>query len=121
MNRISKLMILIFCVVSLAPVAWHLATSLKPPSELSLVPPTLVPHHPTLRNYVELFQRRPFIRYYLNSVVIAGMASLVCVAAASLAAYRLARVRGRWRTSIRSGLLAVAFFPPIMFLFPLYE
>ena len=121
MNRISKLITVLFCCAALAPVAWHIATSLKQPAELSLVPPTLLPHHPTPANYVELFQRRPFLRYYLNSAAIAGMSSLICVAVASLAAYRLARVRGRLRTSIRSSLLAVAFFPPIMFLFPLYE
>src|SRR6185436_13017375 len=40
---------------------------------------------------------------------------------ASLAAYRLARIRGRARAAIRSSLLAVAFFPPIVFLFPVYE
>jgi len=121
MNKVSKLMIVVCCVAALGPVAWHVATSLKTPEELSKVPPTLLPHQPTTQNYVELFQRRPFMRYYLNSAVIAGMSSLICIAAASLAAYRLARVRGRVRTTIRSALLAIALFPPIMFLFPLYE
>jgi multiple sugar transport system permease protein len=72
-------------------------------------------------NYTELFQRRPFLQYYLNSFTIAAMSSLICVGSASLVAYRLARVRGQLRFAIRSGLLAIAFFPPIVFLFPLYE
>ncbi len=121
MNRISKWIAIVSCIAALAPVAWHVATSLKTAAELTLIPSTFLPHHPTLRNYAELFQRRPFLRYYLNSAAIAGMSSLICIAAASFAAHRLARVRGRVRASIRSGLLAVAFFPPIMFLFPLYE
>ena len=121
MNRISKLFVIVSCFIALAPVAWHVITSLKTSSELAAIPPTFVPHHPTLSNYGELFQRRPFLLYYINSFTIAAMSSLICVATASLAAYRLARVRGRTRAAIRSGLLAIAFFPPIVFLFPVYE
>jgi multiple sugar transport system permease protein len=94
---------------------------LKSASELTLVPPILLPQHPTLANYEALFQRRHFIRYCINSFVIAAMTSLVCVASASLAAHRLARMRGPVRSAIRLGLLTVAFFPPIVFVFPVYE
>jgi multiple sugar transport system permease protein len=105
----------------MVPVAWHAVSSLKGPSELTITPSTLLPQEPTLSNYEELFERRPFLRYYLNSFTIAAMSSLVCVLSASLAAYRIARIRGRLRSVIRSGLLVIAFFPPIIFLFPLYE
>src|SRR5262245_60413121 len=121
MNVFSKLIVAACCAAALAPIAWHLITSLKSPAELILVPPTLLPHQPTLENYRELFLRKPFLRYYLNSFTIAAMSSLVAVFSASLAAYRQARLRGRLRSTIRSALLAIAFFPPIIFLFPLYE
>ena len=109
------------CVAALVPIAWHTITSVKSPSELALIPPTLVPEDPTPENYSELFRRRPFFQYYVNSFTIASMSSLVAVFCASLAAYRLARIRGRLRSVIRSSLLVIAFFPPIVFLFPLYE
>jgi multiple sugar transport system permease protein len=121
MNGLSKLLLAACCIVALAPIGWHAISSFKTPSELALAPPTLVPHDPTLSNYEELFRRRPFFRYYLNSFTIAALSSLVSVFSASLAAYRLARIRGTLRSAIRSTLLAVAFFPPIIFLFPLYE
>jgi ABC-type glycerol-3-phosphate transport system permease component len=121
MKGLSKLFVFVCCVAALAPLAWHLMSSLKSSSELALAPPTLIPSQPTLVNYAALFQRRPFFRYYLNSFVIGSMSSILSVACASLAAYRLARIRGRLRTIIRSSLLAVAFFPPIVFLFPVYE
>ena len=79
------------CVAAAAPVAWHLIASLKTPAELVLTPPTLIPHAPTLSNYRELFERRPFLRYYLNSVTIASMSAFLCVGAAALAAFMLAR------------------------------
>jgi multiple sugar transport system permease protein len=96
-------------------------SSLKTASEISVVPPTLIPQHPTLANYTELLERRPFARYLANSFVIAALASVLCVAAASLTAYRLARSSARFRGLVSSALLAAAFFPSIVFLLPLYE
>jgi ABC-type glycerol-3-phosphate transport system permease component len=118
MNAFSKLLLAACCVAALAPIGWHAISSIKTPSELALVPPTLIPHDPTSSNYEELFRRRPFFRYYLNSFTIAALSSVVSVAAASFAAYRLARMRGTLRSAVRTGLLAIAFFPPIVFLFP---
>jgi multiple sugar transport system permease protein len=121
MNKVSKLFVVACCVAALAPIVWHLLSSVKSPSELGVIPPTLLPHDPTLLNYRELFLRRPFLRYCLNSFTISAMSSLLCVACGSLGAYRLARTRGRLRTTIRMSLLVIAFFPPIVFIFPLYE
>jgi multiple sugar transport system permease protein len=121
MSRLYKILLLASCVAALAPIGWHAVSSLKTPSELALVPPTLLARDPTLDNYRELFFRRPFFRYMTNSAVIAVMASVMCVACASLAAYALARICGGARKTIRLSLLALAFFPPIVFLYPLYE
>ena len=109
MKRLSELFVIACCVAALAPITWTASSSLKSPSELTLVPPTLVPHNPTLSNYRVLLLERPFLRYCLNSFVIATMTSLLCVAAACLAAYRLARMGGNVRAFSRIGLLAVAF------------
>lgn len=109
------------CIFALAPLAWHGVSSFKSPAELTRTPPSLLPEQPVLSNYEELFVRRPFGRYYVNTVVIAALSALLCVAAASMCAYGLARASEAVRKTATSSLLAVAFFPPIVFLFPLYE
>jgi multiple sugar transport system permease protein len=121
MKGFSRLFIFVCCAAALAPFAWHVISSLKTTEELTRIPPTLLPGAPTAMNYEELFERRPFFRYYANSFVIAAVSSLLCIASASLAAYRLARIGGHLRSAVRSALLTVAFFPPIVFLYPLYE
>ena len=83
---------------------------MKTAEEISRVPPTFFPHDFTAANYVELFQRRPFARYAANSFVIAALASVVCVFAASLAAFQLARSSARVRKSVTSALLGLSFF-----------
>lgn len=121
MKKLSSLFVIVCCAAALLPIAWHAASSLKNPAEWAKVPPSLLPEQPTLANYRSLFERHPFLEYYLNSLTISAASSVICVLAASLAAYRLARMRGTLRSAIRSSLLAAAFFPAIAFLFPLYE
>ncbi len=74
-----------------------------------------------MKNYAELFVRRPFALYYLNSIVIASLASLLCIGCAALASYKLARAPRRRRRVASFTLLILAFFPPIVLLFPTYE
>jgi multiple sugar transport system permease protein len=121
MNAFSKSLIVICCIAVLVPLAWNAMSSLKSPSELMTIPPTLLARDATVENYYQLFVRKPFLRYYLNSFTIASTSSLFAVFVGSLAAYQLARLRGRVRSGVQLMLLVVAFFPPIVFLFPLYE
>src|SRR5215471_7181732 len=116
----SKFIVVAFCALAAAPFLWHLVSSLKDAAEIAQIPPAFLPLRPTLENYSNLFQQRPFLRYCMNSLIIASLSSLMCVASASLAAYRLARIDARVRNSVSAALLGLAFFPPIVFLFPLY-
>lgn len=121
MKWAARIFVLLSCGWALIPVLWCTMTSLKSSSELGRIPATLFPSAFTLEHYTELFTRRPFAAYYTNSLVIASLSSLLCVAAAALVAYRLSRASRRFRGIVSSALLAMAFFPPIVLLFPVYE
>lgn len=121
MKWFARLLVIAGCCITAAPLVWYGVSSVKSPAELALVPPSLLPSSFTLGNYEELFVRRPFAAYYLNSIVIASLAALLCIVCASLAAYRLARAPKRFRSAITSALLILAFFPPIVLLFPVFE
>jgi multiple sugar transport system permease protein len=121
MRNLAKFVVVAFCLIAAAPFLWHVVSSLKDAAEVTKIPPTILPARPTLENYFDLFQQRPFLRYWLNSFVIASLSSLLCVAAAAPAAYQLARSGLRARTLVSSALLGLAFVPPIVYVFPLYE
>lgn len=121
MSTLLRLLVFAACLVAIGPLAWHLVSSIKTSEELNRVPPTIAPEGVSLDNYVELFARRPFLRYYRNSFVVATLAALLCLLAAAPAAFALSRASTRRRSSISAGLLLMAFFPPIVYLLPLYE
>jgi multiple sugar transport system permease protein len=120
-NAGASIVIVIFCTLAVAPLLWHGITSLKTAAELNRIPPGILPESPTLANYEELLERRPFGAYFLNSFVIASLATVLCLTAGSLAACRLVRLPARVGSSLAGGLLVLSFFPPIVFLFPIYE
>jgi len=121
MRNLSKFVVVVFCAFAAAPFLWHLVSSLKDSAEIAQIPPTFLPARPTLANYVALFEQRPFLRYCLNSFIIASLSSLLCVVSASLAAYQLARGGAPTRAAASSALLGLAFVPSIVFVLPLYE
>ena len=90
MRLLSSLVLVLFCLLAIAPLAWHGLSSLKSGAELTKIPPTLLPERPTMENYEVLFTRRPLAKYYAKTFVIAALSSVLCVATASLAAYGLA-------------------------------
>lgn len=107
-----------FC---LAPFLWQIVTSLKTDAAITSVPVSYVPSAPTGQHYIDLFQRKPFALYLWNSLVICSLATFFCVAISATAAYAISRLRIKGKRFFLGLLVAVSFFPPIIFFYPLYE
>jgi len=103
------------------PAVWILLTSFKTETELLQVPISYLPQAPTLENYITAFTTQPLLRFMWNSVVVAGLSTVLCVLVSALAAYALTRLRLPHRNLIMSLLLAVAMFPLISLMVPLFK
>lgn len=121
MNRVFGLLVLVVC---LFPLLWQVRTSLTPERLLYAVPIEWWPGVEGLagagEHYARVFAARPFHRNLVNSAVIAAWTTANCLVIGALAAFVLARRRVR-RAGLWLGLvLAVALFPPVITLSPLY-
>jgi multiple sugar transport system permease protein len=103
------------------PAVWILLTSLKTETELLRVPITFLPDNATLENYATAFTAQPILRFMWNSFVVASLSTALCVLVGALAAYALTRLRMPHRNLIMSLLLAVAMFPLISLMVPLFK
>jgi ABC-type glycerol-3-phosphate transport system permease component len=101
------------------PFYWGVVASLTPEATL-FREPSLWPTHVILDHYRALFDERDFWIPIRNSVIVAGTTTLLCLAVGSLAAYALARLEFRGKTTILSLILAVTMFPQISIVSPLY-
>ena len=102
------------------PLFWMLSTSLKPSGEIFATPPRLVPLHPTLDNFWRLFAETPFVRFFENSLAVAGATVLLTLSVSALGAYSLTRYTFRGRDTVAGLILLTYMFAPIMIIIPFY-
>ena len=107
-----------FC---LAPVLWQILTSFKLNEDIAAVPTKYFPSRYTLNHYIELFTRRPFWRYILNSAFVSIISTFVSLAIGAPAAYALARLRPWGGQVMLAGVLIVTLFPGILLFLGLLE
>ncbi len=112
-------LLLVLTLIVNFPVLSLIANSLQTTSQL-MSSRSLVPHHPTLANFVYLSSRTPFWTYLANSFVVSGGATVASVTAATLAGYALSRFRGRFLGAYARLLFVVQMFPIILALIPLF-
>ncbi len=101
------------------PIYWAAVSSLAPESAL-FSHPSLIPAHVGLQHYRTLFEQRDFLVPLRNSVVVAGATTILAVLLGAFAAYAIARLRFRGKAPILAFILAVAMFPQISIVPPLY-
>jgi multiple sugar transport system permease protein len=106
--------------VSLFPLAWMLAVSFMAPGEASVFPPPLVPAHPTLDNYRQLFAQGGMARYLVNSVVLTTAVTLVSLTVNVAAGYAFAKLAFAARDRIFKLLLGALVIPAQVAMVPLF-
>ncbi|MFN8496322.1 MAG: carbohydrate ABC transporter permease [Anaerolineae bacterium] len=104
----------------LLPLLWMLSTSLKPRSEWITLPLTWIPYNPTLENYTAILANPtlPIARWFVNSLSIAAIVTILVVVFDSMAGYAYARMEFPGRDILFGLLLATLFLPGMMFLVP---
>ncbi|HEX4764940.1 MAG TPA: carbohydrate ABC transporter permease [Lichenihabitans sp.] len=105
---------------SAAPFVWQFSTSFQEDKALTADTPRLWPSPGTLDHYYNVFATKHFQLYVLNSIIVAGLTTLICLTIGALAAFSLSRLRIRQRFGILVAILAVSMFPQIALVGPLY-
>jgi multiple sugar transport system permease protein len=115
---IGFLLILVWCLL---PVAWIISLSLKPVTETTTGSPQFLPKSATLQNYKDVLQNSDFLHALINSFGIAIISTFLAVIFATLAAYAIARLEFRGKRIVLSIALAIAMFPVVSLVGPLFD
>lgn len=108
-------------LVVLLPIIWMVFTAFKPEADIVSYPPTLWPRELTLDHFVEVWERIPFARLYLNTIIFAGGVTLISLLFDSMAAYALARIPFKGRGIVFVLILLLLMLPFQVTLIPLYD
>ena len=115
---VGFLFILVWCLL---PVVWIISLSFKGPTETAAGSPQFLPKEPTLQNYTDIFNNSDFRDSLVNSFGIAAISTFLSVILATLAAYAIARLDFKGKKLVLSIALAIAMFPVVALVGPLFD
>lgn len=143
-NRLTQVALylcgIVLALYIIAPFLWALSASLRLETEIVVRPPNWIPRQPTVDNYRYVFtgqvpsgyEERGLLRSpitqearrlpqgLVNSLVVAGLVTLVNLGFGAVAAYTFAREHFRGRRSVYTFILASRLLPPVAVAIPIY-
>ncbi len=109
--------IIIYC---LAPFYWMLVTALRQPTDTFSIAP--VPSPLSFQNFIDVFDpKNAFGIALINSVIVAGVVTVLTLLIGTIAAYALARLDFRFKNAALGLIIACSMFPGIAMVIPLFQ
>ncbi len=118
---VGILVILAWCLL---PVAWIIALSFKSQEAITAGSPGFLPGEGASagwQNYIDVWGNDQFRRAIFNSIGISLIATILSVIVATLAAYAIARLEFKGKKLVLSLALAIAMFPVVSLVGPLFD
>jgi len=109
--------VILYC---LFPFFWTILTALKPEEEVFRLPPGYLPESLSLENIRNVFSKRPFAGYILNSFVVACGSTALTLVVAALLAFRLRAFDLDRAMKLQRWLLIGTIVPPALLVIPIF-
>lgn len=121
---ISQTIIYLFLIggsiAMLIPFVWLVRSSFMTLSQIFIFPPEWVPNPWRWKNYPEALTTIPFLRYFLNTMIILVPSVLGTVVTATFAAYGFSRLRWPGRDIVFAVLMTALMLPYAVTLIPTF-
>lgn len=121
----SRIVIYILLVIAgvfaVFPVFWAFLMSTRPNVEIFKWPPTFLPKKFTLEAYRQVFENPTYLRFFLNSYVVAMVVTLSTVIVAILAGYSFSRFNFPGKKLLNLFVVGTQMVPPITLLIPYFS
>lgn len=117
-NFLAHLVLAIFSIIIVLPLAWTVRTSLAPEILAYEIPPKMF-FRPTLNNYLSIFRENKFHVHFLNSVLVSLAVTFLSITLASFSGYALAKYKTGGNVT-KFLILSTQMLPPIVLVIPLF-
>ncbi len=116
----TYVLLIVMSAATVFPFVWMLGTALKSPQEIFAYPPTLWPDELRWENFATVLQRVPFLRFYLNSLLVTSLITFWQVATSALAGYAFARLEFPFKNVVFTIYIATLIIPNQVTMLPLF-
>jgi multiple sugar transport system permease protein len=117
-NIAKTVFAVVLCLISVFPVFWTFLTSIKQPVDQFAMPPIWI-FNPTSQNYINVFNKQPFIKYFIDSSIISISATIIIIFFGSLAAYSISRYQNKGQIMAKL-VLVLRILPPVAIILPIF-
>ncbi len=114
------LVLIIGAAAMLVPFVWLVRSALMTDSQIFVSPPEWIPNPFAWSNFAEALTAQPFLRYFLNTMIIEVFVVIGTVLTCSVAAFSFARLRWRGRNVVFGLLLTGVMLPYAVTLIPTF-
>jgi ABC-type glycerol-3-phosphate transport system permease component len=123
-NRAVKVLpyvvIIIGLLFALIPFVWILSTSFKERGEIMTSPIHYIPHHPTLSNFIDSWQKNPLGRWYINTTIVSVSSTVIAMFLAMFAGYGFSRFHIKGKNVLLVLILFANMFPACLIVIPYF-
>src|SRR6266508_3523229 len=118
---LPRIVLILGCLVFIAPFYWMVVSALKSVQEASTFPPTLIPQAWRWQNFIDAVNYIPFGLYAVNSLIITVGATIGAVLSNTLIAYGFSRIQWPGRDKVFYICVATIFLPYPVILVALFD
>ncbi|WP_341954096.1 carbohydrate ABC transporter permease [Salinibacterium sp. TMP30] len=117
-NAVRILVLSVGAIIMIIPFIYMLSTSFKEQTYVFTNPPQFIPDPATTANYEQAIESSDFVRYFMNSLIVAVISTALSLLVSSMMAYAFARFRFRFKETLFRVLLLGLMIPAIMLIIP---
>lgn len=120
---VKYLLLLLGLIVMVTPMIYMITSSLRPNNLTFAYPPKIIPlvSELTLENYTYILFKQNFLKYMLNTLYVAGAASILPAIISSMLAYCISRFRFPGRNILYGTIITTMLIPGLAMLVPQFE
>lgn len=107
-------------VIMIFPFVWLFLSAFKTSSDVYQYPPRWMPSSFQLTNFMEVFKKIPFLRFYANSLFIGIVQTVLQIAISAMGAFALTKLIFPGRKGIFSFMQSSMFVPEAVTVIPLF-
>src|SRR6266700_2250946 len=113
--------LILLVVLTIVPFLYMMISAFKPNAEIFGAPITFFPKSPTVQNVQSLFAVFPFVRWLINTAIVAVLGSAFSILLSSLAGFAFAKYDFRFKNVLFMLMLATLLIPNQVLLVPQFE
>ena len=127
---ILYLLVILIVIVTVAPFAWMVVSSLSTKQELLQKPLHWIPQNPTLENYKAMLAgtsgkttdaASQFMSAFKNSLSVTAIVTVISLAVGLIAAYSFSRFKFRGHDTLMNSILFTQMIPAVAIIIPMYS